>query len=146
MIGRRSDEPVGNAGADGRRGQAELADCAEEAGDMLIENLLRGGGRLRVCPDINTAAMTPLGPAFPLQLAVTCAYGVGVDGKAAGQFTRAGQTVAGTQVAAENGQDDLGNELAIDGDFTAGGEPEPHKGPLDYSAIAAGASCDFCRG
>ena len=127
MVWRRGDEPIGNAGTNGRRRQAELANCVKEAGNMLIENLFWSGWRLSICANINAAAMASFSPSFPFQLAIAGAHGIGIDGKTASQFARAGQPGARAQIAAENGQDNLGDQLSINWDFAAGSKPEPHR-------------------
>lgn len=43
-----------------------------------------------------------------------------MESEAAGQLAGAGETVARLEVAAKNGKHNLGDELAIDGNFTAG--------------------------
>ena len=100
---------------------------AKEPRDVLIENLFRGGRRLGVGPNINTAPMPPFGPAIPFQLPVAGADCIGIYSEATSQFASARKPVTRAQVAAENGQDNLSHELTINGDFAARREPEPHE-------------------
>jgi hypothetical protein len=76
---------------------------------------------------VNAAAMTAFRPAVALQLPVAGTDCVGMDAKAARQLASAGKPVAGTQVAAEDGEHHLCDQLAIDGNFTARSEPESHE-------------------
>ena len=103
---------MGDAGADVRRGEFEVADGAEEGGDVEVEDLLGGGGRSGVVADEDAAAAAGFGPAVGFELAVAGADGVGMDGEAAGELASTGQTVAGLEVAGEDGERDLGDELA----------------------------------
>jgi len=136
MVGRGSGDPLGDAVADHGGGEIEFADGAKETSDVLIENLFGGLGCFCVGANIDAAAVAALGPAIALQLPVAGADGVGMDVEAARQFAGAGETVAGAQVAAEDRQDNLGDELAINGDFATGGEPESHAQPPGYCDTA----------
>ena len=127
VVGGRGGEPEGDAGADGFGRKVELADGAEEAGDVVVEALLGGGDGVVVGADVDAAAVAEFGPAFALEFAVAGAYGVGMEGEAAGEFAGAGKAVAGVEVAGEDGEDNLGDELAIERDVTAGSKPQAHR-------------------
>ena len=72
--------------------------------------------------------MAKFGEAFALELAVAGADSVGVDGVAACKVARAGKALAGAEVAGEDGELDLGDELAVERDVAVGCEPEAHRG------------------
>ena len=136
MIRRGSDEPVCDAGTDGRCRQTEFPHGAEEASNVLIENLLRGGRWIHGGADVDATPVTPFRPTLAYKLPVPCTDSIRVDREAASQFASARKPVARAKIATEYGQDNLRHQLAINGNFTAGGKPESHEGPLDYSAIA----------
>jgi hypothetical protein len=98
--------------------------------------------------NIDATAVAELGPALALELAVAGADGVGVQTEAAGELARAGETIARAQLAREDGEDDLGDELTINGDFAAGSKPQSHAEPprrmrfYRASFSAAAASCE----
>ena len=127
VVGRGRGQPLQHAGAHGGFGQAEFAGGVEEAGDVVVDALLGGGGRLGVGADVDAAAAAALGPAFLLELAIARADGVGMQREAARQLAGAGQAVAGAEIAGEDGEDHLGDQLPVDGDFGAVGEPETHR-------------------
>jgi len=118
---------VRDAGADGFGREVEFADGAEEAGDVVVEALLGGGDGVGVGADIDAAAVAELGPAFALEFTVAGAYGVGMKVEAASEFAGAGQAIAGLEIAGEYGEDNLGDELAIERDVTAGSKPQAHR-------------------
>src|SRR5215472_10857729 len=95
-------------------------------------------GRARCAPvaDVDAAAGSSLGPALALELAISGADGVGMNGKAAREFTSAGQAVAGAQITAENCELDLRGELAIERYIAVRRKPETH-----YSLAESG----LCR-
>jgi bifunctional non-homologous end joining protein LigD len=126
VVGAGGGEPLGDTGADDDFGELELADGLEEAGDVAVEDLLRGGGGVGLGADVDAASLSALGPAFEGEALVAGGDGVGVEGEAAGHFAGAGEAVAGLELAAEDGELDLGGELLVDGDLAAGCEPEPH--------------------
>jgi hypothetical protein len=78
--------------------------------------------------------MAEFDPSLPFQLAVTGADGVGMKVKAPGQFARAGQALAGRKVVAQDGENDLRDQLLPDGDFARAGKPELHR---DYLTAVA---------
>ena len=143
MIRRGSDEPVCDARTDGRCRQTEFPHGAEEASNVLIENLLRGGRWIHGGADVDATPVTPLRPTLAFKLPVPCTDSIRVDREAASQFASARKPVARAKIATEYGQDNLRDQLAINGNFTAGGKPESHEGPLDYSAIAS-RSGEYC--
>jgi hypothetical protein len=100
------------------RRKIQLADRAEESGNVLVEDLLRSGGRDCVVLDVDAAAAPVLCPALTLKLAVPGTDGVGMNAEAAGKFARAGEAIAGLEVTAENREDHLGYQLAIDRHLT----------------------------
>jgi hypothetical protein len=60
------------------------------------------------------------------------------------QFSRAWQTLAGSQVVAQDAQNDLGHQLFADRNFTSPGEPELHEGTiqrLDELELTSYAGC-----
>jgi len=126
MIGRRRGKPLGHAATNVGCGHVELADSAEESSNVLVKNLLRSGGRCGVVFDVDAATVAELGPSFACELAVSRADRVGMDAEAASEFASAGKTVAGTEISRENGQDHLRDQLAVDGNFADGREPESH--------------------
>ena len=77
--------------------------------------------------NVDAAAVLVLDPAVAGELPVTGADGVGVDAEAAGKFARAGEPLAGLEVAGQDGQLHLSGELAIDWDFACRREPEPQR-------------------
>ena len=78
----------------------------------------------------DATAVTGFGPAFLFEVTVAGADGVGVDGEAAGELSRAGKTVAGLEIAGEDGEDHLGDQLAIERNFAIGSKPQPQGRPL----------------
>jgi len=61
-----------------------------------------------------------------LQVTVTGADRIWVKMKTPRQFARAGQSLPGLKLAAEDAQNDLRDQLVANTDFVAAGEPEPH--------------------
>lgn len=82
-----------------------------------------GGARVG---DEDAAAVAELKPAVAFQLAITGAGGVGVDAETACQFPRAGQFLAGKNLAREDAEHNLGDQLLTKGDLGAAIEPEAH--------------------
>jgi len=60
------------------------------------------------------------------ELTVSGADGVGMDAEAAGQFTRARKALSRCKVVAENGEDDLRDQLLADGNVAVALKPELH--------------------
>jgi len=84
--------------------------------------------------DINAAAAAEFEPLVAGELAVTGADGVGMKTKPSGKFACAGKAFTGWEIAAEDAEDDLRNELFADGDGAATCEPELHEGTiLDFA-------------
>jgi hypothetical protein len=65
---------------------------------------------------------------FAFELTVCGADGVGMEAEAPRQFARAGQALAGSQIVAEDGQNNLSHELFANGDFAAARKRELHAG------------------
>jgi len=126
VVGRRKGEPLGDAAADVGGGHVEFADGAEESGDVLVKDLLGGGGRGGVVFYVDSAAMAKFGPAVAGELAVSGANGVGVNAEAAGEFAGAGQAVAGAEVSRKDGKGYLRDQLAVDGYLAGRRKPESH--------------------
>jgi len=110
-------------------GRLRSRTARKKSGNMLIENLLWCGGWVRVGADIYTTAMPILGPTFAFELAVAGTDSIRVNAKAAGKFTSAWKTVPGAKIVAKNSEHDLGHQLAVNGNLTAGSKPESHGWP-----------------
>jgi hypothetical protein len=93
---------------------------------MVVQALLGGGDGVGIGADEDAGAMAEFGPAFALELAVASADGVGMEVEAAGEFAGTGKTVTGLEVAGQDREDYLGDELAVEWNVTAGSEPQTH--------------------
>lgn len=115
--------------ADGGGGKIELANGSEEAGNVVIQDLLGRRGWVSVVADKDAASLPLLGPSLFMKVPITGADGVGMQTEAPGQLSGAGETIARFEVVAKNGKYNLRDELPIDRNFAARGKPESHAGP-----------------
>src|SRR5437899_11934959 len=101
----------------------------KEARDELIEGKLR---RLRFhffgFSHVDATTLAEFNPVLVCKLAITGADGIGMKMEASRQFARTREPLSGSQIAAEDTQNDLGNELVANADFAGAGEPEAHAG------------------
>lgn len=101
----------------------------KEARYELIQGKLR---RLRShffgFSHIDAAAFAELHPVLVCELAVTGADRTGMKMEASRQFARTGEPLFGSQITAEDVQNDLGHELVANTDFAGAGEPEARAG------------------
>jgi hypothetical protein len=70
--------------------------------------------------------MTEFHPMLSLQLPITGADRFRVKAKPARQFSCAGQALSGSQIVAQNAQNDLSHQLFADADLAVMGKPELH--------------------
>src|SRR5450631_1130503 len=83
--------------------------------------------QLRLRPlHVNTAAMPQFHPAFPLQVPISSANGIGVQMKAARQFARTRQSAPRLQFSREDSQHHLPHQLLVDRYLAIAREPESH--------------------
>ena len=127
MIRRLKFQPVAQTGAQGGQRNAQPAGRSKESGDGVVESEGRREREIAFrLPYVNAASPPELDPAVSLELPVTRADGVGMEMKAASQFACAGQTVAGTQVIAQNAENHLSDKLFAERDFGAVSKPKLH--------------------
>src|SRR6185437_10447949 len=115
------------ARADGRQRKAEFARGSEQISNGMIQCNGRAKRRVRLAvSDIDTASAAKLNPAVALKLAIPGAYGVWMQPKPTRQIPDAWQALSGSEVAAEDPQNDLRCKLLADGDVSSARKPELH--------------------
>ena len=136
MVGRLDFHPLLQARADAGQRNPKAACSLEEIRNQLVERALRRERLLgRILSDVDAAAVTEFDPSFAVEFSVGGADGVGMEAEASRQFSRAGQTFAGSKVAAQYSEGDLGFNLLSDGNGAAASEPEVHEGYVNSGSV-----------
>ena len=108
MIGRLQIQPLAQTFSHTGKRCADSARGAKEACNHLVKCQRRRQRDLWFAlPDVDTAAMTEFHPTLSLQLPVTGADCIRVKAKPTRQFPCAGQALSGSQIVAQNTQNDL---------------------------------------
>ncbi len=122
-------EVAEDAGAELVAGHVGGAGGLDEVGDELVEvegGTDAGDGLRRGVADEDAAAAAELHPGFAFELAVAGADGVGVDLELLREGADAGQALARREVAGQDSEGDLGDDLVMKGDVSRMDEPESH--------------------
>jgi hypothetical protein len=110
-------KPIAQARAGVGQGRSEISSVAKEFSNELVESKLAGDICALPVLNIYPASFLGLHPMTLLQLPVTGADRIWVQMEAAGEFARAGQALAGLQLAAEDAKNDLSRQLIANADF-----------------------------
>src|SRR4029077_18501103 len=121
-------EPVAQAIAHGGLRRADRSRGTKKLCDELVKSdqgcksrrTRRFGLRVR---DVNAAAAAEFHPALALEPAIAGADRVLMNAETPRDFSRAGETIAGSEIAALNGKNDLCDELLAQAHFRAMSEP-----------------------
>lgn len=134
MIGRLESEPLAETRLNASERHAQLAGRAEKICNQLVESELRGRRALRLAlSNVDAASASEFNPAAFLQLPVGGAHGIGMQAESPREFARAGQSLLGSKLVAQNAENYLRHELLPDGHFAVARKPESH-GALCYAA------------
>lgn len=123
-IGRLQFEPLTQAGPNGGEGNVQHSRRAEQIRKELFDCKLGRNKRVRFCRlYVNPASAAEFNPPTALELTIAGTYRIRVKPEAAGKFSRAGQPLARCQIATQNAEDDLRDQLLAKGDTAAARKP-----------------------